>query len=338
MTVSAARALLGRSTATFSADAHGVSAGIAPGVGPTGLGGRDLRQRRRSVRDLCRRTGPDRGDHARLALGAGSAVHADSPRHGRTGPTVSGAQPFRASTDEQESSLATGYRWRAAASAKAYGRSYLVESGKGATATVTFSGTSITWFTMTGPAEGRAKVYVDGVKKAKVNNWSAVTRWHVPRTVSGLKPGTHRLRIVVAGTKGSTKGTGTDIALDAVKVGKKLLATPATVTTWRRVATSAASGGAYTASTQRGATASFAFRGTSLTWVTARGPAMGKAKVYVDGVLKTTVDNYAKRSGWNVRRTVTGLSDALHTVKIVVTGKRRASAGTMVVVDRWLVG
>ena len=65
---------------------------------------------------------------------------------------------------------------------------------------------------------------------------------------------------------------------------------------------------------------------------------MGKAKVYVDGVLKTTVDNYGKRSGWNLRRTVTGLSDALHTVKIVVTGKRRASAGTMVVVDRWLVG
>jgi bacillopeptidase F len=156
--------------------------------------------------------------------------------------------------------------------------------------------------------------------------------------VSGLKPGTHRLRIVVAGAKGSTMGVGTDIVFDAVKVGKKLLATPAAVTTWRRVATPAASGGAYTASAQRGAAASFAFRGTSLTWVTARGPAMGRAKVYVDGVLKTTVDNYAKRIRWNVRRTVTGLSDTLHTVKIVVTGKRRASASSTVVVDRWLVG
>jgi bacillopeptidase F len=252
--------------------------------------------------------------------------------------SVSGVQAFRASTDEQDSSSAAGYRWKAAASAHAYGRSYQVESGKGATASVAFRGSAITWYTMTGPAEGRASVYVDGVKKAAVNNWSAATKWHVPRTVSGLKPGAHRLQIVVAGAKGSTKGTGTDIVLDAVKVAKKLLATPAAVTTWRRVKTSAASGGGYTASTQRGATASLVFRGTSLAWVSARGPAMGKAKVYVDGVLKTTVDGYAKRSAWNIRRTVTGLSDTLHTVKIVVTGKRRASTGTTVVVDRWLVG
>ena len=338
VTVSAARALLGRSAATFSADAHGVSAGIAPAVGPTV-----------SVTVTCANAAGASVTCAAGPVRTVAVTHA-SPLmpgqrytltvRGTDGPArpVSGAQSFRASTDEQESSLAAGYLWRTAASAKAYGRSYLVESGKGATATITFSGTAITWFTMTGPAEGRANVYVDGVKKAKVNNWSAVTKWHVARTVKGLKPGTHRLRIVVAGTKGSTKGTGTDVVLDAVKVGKKLLARPATLTTWRRVATSAASGGAYTATTQRGATASFAFRGTSLTWVTARGPAMGKAKVYVDGVLKTTVDNYAKRSGWNARRTVTGLSDGVHTVKIVVTGKRRASAGTMVVVDRWLVG
>ena len=65
---------------------------------------------------------------------------------------------------------------------------------------------------------------------------------------------------------------------------------------------------------------------------------MGKAKVYVDGVLKATVDNNSKRGGWNVRRAVTGLSDAVHTVKIVVAGKRRASTGTTIVVDRWLVG
>jgi hypothetical protein len=335
VTVSAARALLGRSTATFSADAHGVTAGIAPAVGIVTVAcanaaGASVSCAAGPVRTVAVTHASPLVPGQRYTLTvSGTDVQARS---------VSGAQSFRASTDEQESSPATSYRWRAAASAKAYGRSYLIESGKGATATVAFRGTAITWFTMTGPAEGRAKVYVDGVKKAKVNNWSAATRWHVPRTVSGLKPGTHRLRIVVVGAKGSTAGFGTDIVFDAVKVGKKLLATPATVTTWRRVGTPVASGGSYTASARRGATASFAFRGTSLTWVTARGPAMGKAKVYVDGVLKTTVDNYAKRGGWNVRRTVTGLSDALHTVKVVVTGKRRASTGTTIVVDRWLVG
>jgi hypothetical protein len=335
VTVSAARALLGRSTATFSANTHGVTAGIAPAVGIVTVACADA-----AGASVSCAAGPVRTvavTHASPLVPGQRYTLTVSGTDGQA-RSVSGVQSLRASTDEQESSLAASYRWRTALSSKAYGRSYLVESAKGATASVAFSGTAITWFTMTGPAEGRAWVYVDGVKRAKVNNWSAATRWHIPRTVSGLKPGAHRLRIVVSGTKGSTTGVGTDIVLDAVKVGKKLLAAPATVTTWRRVATAAASGGAYTASAQRGATASFAFRGTSLTWVTARGPAMGKAKMYVDGVLKTTVDNYAKRTGWNARRTVTGLSDARHTVKIVVTGKRRASAGTTVVVDRWLVG
>jgi len=338
VSVSAARSLLGRSTATFSADAHGVSAALAPAAGPSvavavacaNAAGASVTCAAGPVRSVAVTHASPLVPGQRYTL---TVRGADSLAR-----SVSGVQSFRASTDEQETSPAAGYRWRTAASTKAYGRSYLVESGKGATATVAFSGTAVTWFTMTGPAEGRASVYVDGVKKAKVNNWSAAARWHIPRTVTGLKPGTHRLRIVVAGAKGSTKGVGTDIVFDAAKVGKKLLTTPATVTTWRRAATSAASGGAYATTAQRGATASFTFRGTSLAWVTARGPAMGKAKVYVDGVYKLTVDNYAGRSAWNVRRTVTGLSDTTHTVKVVVIGKRRASSGTTVVVDRWLVG
>jgi hypothetical protein len=81
------------------------------------------------------------------------------------------------------------------------------------------------------------------------------------------------------------------------------------------------------------------FRRTSVSWVTTTGPAMGKAKVYVDGVLKLTVDNYAKRAAFNVRRTIKGLTDGQHTIKVQVTGtKRRAATGTTVVVDRWLVG
>ena len=58
-----------------------------------------------------------------------------------------------------------------------------------------------------------------------------------------------------------------------------------------------------------------------------------------DGVLKLTVDSYAKKAGWNVRRSLTGLTDRVHTVTVKVTGtKRRASTGTTVAVDRWLVG
>ena len=254
------------------------------------------------------------------------------------GSAVSASQAFRASIDQQETSLAALYRWRIAKATKAYGRSYVVESRKGAWASWAFTGTAVTWYTMTAPTQGRATVYVDGVRKASVNNWSAATKWHVARTVKGLKAGRHTLKIVVNGTKGSTKGKGTQVVLDAAKVGTKLVAAPAVTIGWSRSTSSAASGGGYAATALAGASASLPFRGTAVTWVTATGPAMGKAKVYVDGVLKVTVDNYAKRAAGNVRRTVTGLSDAVHTVKVVVTGtKRKASKGTTVVVDRWLV-
>jgi len=255
------------------------------------------------------------------------------------GRPASASTAFRASTAEQENSLAAGYRWGVVKAAKAYGRSYQSAAAKGAALSATFRGTSVTWYTMTGPSQGRATVYVDGVAKGKVNNWSAATRWHVPRTVKGLKAGTHTLKVVVAGRKGATKGTGTGVAFDAVKVGKKLTASPRTTATWSRVASASASGRYYAVSAVPGSTAAFTFRGTSVSWLTARGPAMGKAKVYVDGVLKLTVDGYAKKAGWNVRKSLTGLTDKVHTVTVKVTGtKRRASTGTTVVVDRWLVG
>jgi hypothetical protein len=105
------------------------------------------------------------------------------------------------------------------------------------------------------------------------------------------------------------------------------------------VSATTASAGGYAVSAKKGATVSFTFRGTSVSWVSAKGPAMGKAKVYVDGVLKGTVDNFAKRSGSRLTRAYTGLADKVHTVTVVATGtKRKASKGTSVVVDRWLVG
>jgi hypothetical protein len=340
-TLTPARALLGRSTASFSGDVRGLSTATVRLVSATGAvspetltcsnaGGATVSCASSAVRALA--VVPTKalvpGQHYTFTVQGTDAI----------GRTVAGSKAFRASTDEQETSPAAVYTWAKAKATKAVGRSYLVDGGKGATATVTFSGRTVTWVTMTGPHEGRATVYVDGVKKAAVNNWSAAAHWNVARTVKGLKAGTHRLRIVVAGRKGSKTGTGTDVVLDAVKVGKALVRT-APVFTWRHVTATGASGHGYAVTVAKGATASFTFRGTSLTWVTAKGPAMGKAKVYVDGVLKGTFDSYAKANGFGLKRAFTHLADKVHTVKVVATGsKRKASKGTSVVVDRWLVG
>jgi hypothetical protein len=73
-------------------------------------------------------------------------------------------------------------------------------------------------------------------------------------------------------------------------------------------------------------------------WYTVKGANQGKAAVYVDGVRKATFDNYAASTRYGVRRALTGLTDAVHTVKIVALGKHRQGAkGSLVTVDRLLV-
>jgi hypothetical protein len=76
----------------------------------------------------------------------------------------------------------------------------------------------------------------------------------------------------------------------------------------------------------------------TVTWLTHRGPAMGKAKVLIDGKAKGTFDLYsAKPSAGSV--TFTGLTSAAHTVKVEVLGTKDArSAGTAVVVNGFKVG
>jgi hypothetical protein len=108
--------------------------------------------------------------------------------------------------------------------------------------------------------------------------------------------------------------------------------------TWRAISASRAAGGHYVQTAQRGATASFVFSGTAITWVTVTGASMGKAAIYIDGVKKLTVDNYSSSTKYGIKRAVKGLSKGKHTVKIAVLGSHRsASHGNYVAVDEWLV-
>ncbi len=74
-------------------------------------------------------------------------------------------------------------------------------------------------------------------------------------------------------------------------------------------------------SKNRGASATFQFNSTAVAWVAARGPQRGRARVFVDGVLRSTVDLYA--ASFAERRIVflaSGLSAGQHTIKVVVRG------------------
>jgi hypothetical protein len=78
---------------------------------------------------------------------------------------------------------------------------------------------------------------------------------------------------------------------------------------------------------------------TSFKWVTYRGPNQGKAGVLVDGVIKATVDLYRATAQWQYEVTISGLSNAKHTVVIKPLGiKNPASSNKWVVVDGFKIG
>jgi hypothetical protein len=255
-------------------------------------------------------------------------------------PLAQTNRTFRASTAEQESSAAAVTRWRTVKAAAASGGSYAEEDLAGATASYAFTGTTVSWRTVTGPAEGRATVYVDGAKKASVNNYAKHLTYGVVRSVSGLSAGPHVVEVVVAGKKGVTTASDTMVAVDGFTVGSTTTqdSSAAVRYGWGTVASSHASAGHYAVSAQPGAQTTFTFAGSGVTWVTVTGPSMGRAAVYIDGVKKATIDGYSSSARYGVKHAFKGLATKTHTVRIVVLGTHRSGAkGSQVAVDEWLV-
>ncbi len=98
--------------------------------------------------------------------------------------------------------------------------------------------------------------------------------------------------------------------------------------TWTRASGASWWNGTVRRSTVAGATATLKFTGRDAAWVTSVGPARGRARVYVDGVLRKTIDLYAA-----IRRTqviawsASWASAGPHTVMIRVSGTARAADG-----------
>jgi hypothetical protein len=232
------------------------------------------------------------------------------------------------------STTVTTFRWRSFHSSHAYGGSYTTDHLAGARATFNFSGTSITWFTITGPNQGMARVTIDGVGKGTFNQYAPTNHFKVPRKFTGLAAGPHTISIIVKGRKGAPGGTGSFVSVDAFRAGGNLISTPASTYAWRNVANASAQGGSFAKSDVHGSTVTFSFRGTGVEVYTFIAPDQGKAAISLDGAKVKTIDDYAKTAHFGIRWSLTGLMPGVHTVKITVLGKKRAaSAGRSIGVD-----
>jgi hypothetical protein len=89
---------------------------------------------------------------------------------------------------------------------------------------------------------------------------------------------------------------------------------------WSYASYSSYLGGRVHSTAARGATATMTFNGSSIAWAGPVGPTRGKARVYIDGQLITTVDLY--RSAFSARRLVfaRNVGGGTHTLKIQTLG------------------
>jgi hypothetical protein len=236
--------------------------------------------------------------------------------------------------------------WFGVKSSNAMGQGYR----KAVSGTFTFAPsapfTQVNWITYRGPDQGKAQVLVDGVVKATVNLYHATAQWQYKVSITGLSNQKHVVVIKPLNAK-SAASSGKWIVVDAFTLGAgstmptyyddQLIYMNNTLgygSWFGIISPGGAFSGAYRLSNVANATASFSFTGTQMTWVTARGPAYGRAQIWVDGVLKQTVDLYSSTQHWQYKITVAGLTSGTHEVIIKVLGaKSPAASDDGVVID-----
>lgn len=244
---------------------------------------------------------------------------------------------FESVVSVEQDGAGASFGWGRTSHPVAVGGSYRWERRSGASATYRFSGSAATLFTVSGPLMGRGRVEIDGTAAATFDGYARrVTR--VADRFDHLGPGRHTLRVVVLGTKRPAAG-GTRVAVDALRWAGHTHADPPPATAaWATVTNAGASGGTYAISDARAASTRLRFVGTGAAVRTRRGPAMGRAAVWVDGTFVKVVDLHARATAFAKVRLVSGLADRRHTVRVVVLGTRRpGSAGNGVAIDRWFV-
>jgi GH25 family lysozyme M1 (1,4-beta-N-acetylmuramidase) len=124
-------------------------------------------------------------------------------RKANTSAYASGKLTKAAIIQQTTAAMTWSGTWHSVASSAASGGSLKYATGKGASATFRFTGSSVAWVAATGPTRGSASVYVDGAYAGSVKLYSATA--HSKQIVfarNWTANGTHTVKIVVAGSAG----------------------------------------------------------------------------------------------------------------------------------------
>jgi hypothetical protein len=189
----------------------------------------------------------------------------------------------------------------------------------------------VTWAAVTGATQYQLQASRDGGAWQQVTLPTS-TATQVNRTVWPGSSYQHRLRAKRNGVWGAWVRGPRSIAVPRYAQGDGVSLTGS----WAIASSPKAYGELPAYSTQKGSRATLAFNGRSVSWIAMRGPKRGKARVFIDGVLATTVDLYASSNQY--RRVVFSKSwtqAGPHSIEIRVlgtSGRPRVDLDALVVV------
>ena len=280
------------------------------------------------------------GSHLGTAMGSGPNITYTFPGAGaysvvakitNSGSTHGSASVTHSLTVQdtfEDSDRPVGYNgWRGVADKNASTGGYRTVTATGNLASYGFTGTAVTYVGRTGPTKGIASVSIAGVPTRLVDLYSP-RAGTLSLPVTGLTDAAHRIVVRPTGTK-NPASTGTGVNVDEFTVGATRVddrASVITYSTWTGLRNTNASGGSVRRSSAPGASTTFTFTGSSVTWLSVQGPSQGLADVFIDGVRVETVDGYAARTAWKVPHTYAGLTNARHVIRVVVRGAHNPSS------------
>jgi hypothetical protein len=211
----------------------------------------------------------------------------------------------------------------------------------GAQATFTFTGTAVSWIGARGTQSGIADVSVDGNFVAEIDLYSPTEQIQAAVfTATGLADATHTLTIVGTGRQNPSAQNALIVVdgFDVTSSGTRhqdadpAIAYDASWTQGNR--DKAYSEGAAAESNVTGALATITFTGTGISWIGARGPQCGIARISLDGAFVEDFDTYSQTEGpQHTDFTVRGLAPGTHTLTIQVIGKNLVSTDAWILID-----
>jgi hypothetical protein len=212
---------------------------------------------------------------------------------------------------------------------------------RGSRATITFTGTGITWLGVKDGWSGLANVYLDGQMQV-IDTYGPGAYQQALFTARGLTSGAHTLAVEVTHERGN-RTEGSWVWIDAFLIengapvqggvtapgGRVEENHPALAFSgrWYANASPVHSGGNAALAMDAGSRVAVAFNGTGIHWLAYRDEWSGIARIYVDGELKATIDTYLAPARAQVTPyTIGDLTPAKHTLVVEATGTRNESS------------